>query len=1191
MANLPIIKTIVGKIEFNSLIDTGSSICCISPELFEKIKAQQKIKYITRNCQIMTLTGESVEYRACIELTLKIGNQKVSHEFFVTRHSFGKDYHSILGYNLFKKFRTQLNLEGKYLRLNDAKIPILETKNQSVNNLLDVEFPVSLVKKVTLGPNQTAILELSLGKNTLNDDTKVIFEPKEQIDDLDLESSINLVNKNRIKIIVTNLKNEKRALNKNMRFGTIGVNFEIKGEISDENVNLIVASEEIIKQRKSEFNLNSFDLSHLKETEKSRIEDLLTKNYAVFSSSLKTLGHTDLVKPKIELVSELPIACKSYNIPYAIRDDAKKILEEMIEAGIISKSTSNYAAPILFVKKKTSITPNNNLNDKGQLRQKWRVATDLRMLNQWTISHPVRPPKISDIINKLSGHKYFSSLDLMQGFLQIDIDRETSEKFAFSSMFGNMEWRRLPFGYKNSPAYFLTLMNECLKDVGPGIFHYLDDVVIAANSAPEMLERLQRVFDVFKTNNLTLSPEKCKFLKTDIDFLGYNISENGVTPIAKNIKKIVGFQTPRTKRQLKCFLSCCSFYRNLIPNYSELAGELEELTSEKRTFKWTDTAEIKFRQLQSKFFQKPIVTQPDFSKKFILVTDASKMCIAGYLAQEVDGILKPISYFSKKLSKSQQKYSAIKLELFAIYQSVKYFREYLFGDFVILCDHKSLSHHKKLQNPPSVICNWLLYLQEFSFTIKYIEGKKNCLSDYLSRFETIKNEINLFSNTEIINAVTTRSRSKINNPPPINISNEAYTQRGQVAKSAIKKDEPLSVDVILKEQLQDEQVRILREHLSKGKMTNKYKKDDFFIDPDSQLIKKIVKVNNESGKSIYTETIVVPEVLKQKIIKTIHKTHLGVYKSYALLKERYFWTGMYADLKRYVLSCDGCLSVKPSKQRHIPHGKTFTAKGVLDIIYIDLVGPLKCGRYILTVLDGFSKFLEAYVINNITAETVAKKLIKYFATFGTCNRLIADNGSQFTSELVRLINNAFGTIMVHILEYSPWINNVERNHKQLKEAILAWDDCDTELETKIDLAKAFYNASIHSSTKFSPSYVFFMRETKKVFDIEENSNIERETYSLPVYFTKFKRVLSEVTKQVTTNQLAAKEKRNSRSKLKSSRRTFKTKDLVYVKDTRGFRKHFNGPWTVTRVLSPHVVLISDGIKVKKISVARLKKSA
>jgi len=148
---------------------------------------------------------------------------------------------------------------------------------------------------------------------------------------------------------------------------------------------------------------------------------------------------------------------------------------------------------------------------------------------------------------------------------QINLDSEVSEKFAFSSVFGNMEWKRLPFRYKNSPAYFLTLMNECLKDIGPGVQWYLDDVIIVANSVPEMIERLQKVFAAFAKNNLTLSPAKCKFLRTEIEFLGYNISEQGLTPVAKNIKKIVGFESPKRKRQLKSFLSCCSFYRNLIP--------------------------------------------------------------------------------------------------------------------------------------------------------------------------------------------------------------------------------------------------------------------------------------------------------------------------------------------------------------------------------------------------------------------------------------------------------------------------------------------------------------------------------------------------------------------------------------------------------------------------------------------------
>ena len=1191
--SLPIIKATTGKIEFNALTDTGSSINVISPLLFEKIKNDQKIKYIAKSCQVLTMTGEQINYRCVIELKFAIGNQKITHEFFVTRQPFSDQYECILGYNLFKKFNTQINLEGGYIRLNNTKVPIFHTQSEAdeINNIKYLEFPVSLKKKVTIKPAHDLIVELSLRNNNLPEETQVFFEPKNLKNGLALENSVTVVENNAIRVIISNKSLQNIALNKKMNLGYVSTNFEICDDMTKNNteqVNLITASNDIKRLREEEFNIDDFNFSHLASDEKIIFQNLVKNNKQVFSKSLKTLGHTDLIRPEIQLNSDLPVASKPYSIPFAMRQDAKNLLNEFLEAGLITTTKSNYAAPVLFVKKRSS---NENKTTKNGLR----LANDMRLLNAFTVPFPVKPPRVTDILYKLSGEKYFSTLDLKEAFMQLNLPTDMREKFAFSSLFGNFQHNRLCYGWCNSPGYFLTLINECLKDVGPGIFWYLDDVIVVGKDAYQMAERIQKVFDAFKKNNMTISPTKGKFMQTQIDFLGYNISQNGIQPIDKNIKKIVAFELPKTRKQLKSFLATCSFYRALIANYSEIAGCLEQMTSEKRPFIWNEKTKQHFNMLQQKFLDRPIAMQPDFNKKFFLITDASKNAIAGYLAQYYDKTLKPVAFFSKALSNTQMKYPAIKLELFAIVESVKHFREFLFDEFTILTDHKSLIYHKKLESPPSIICNWILYLQNFNFSIRHIPGKENKLADYLSRYEMIKSmpDFEVTSDSTlgadgkkthvegIVSAVTTRHMNRASKGDQSNETTEVRPLRVE--------REPLSVDVLLREQLQDVQIRNLKETLQSDNLLTKNSDLEYYVDPKTDLVMRLVQIKNGENKNIIKEVTVVPKSLQLRVIDEVHKTHSGIEKSYGFLKEHYFFKGMYSTLKSYILSCHQCLTNKPSRQKSIPSGRLPQPGRVLHYVYTDITGPLDNGKYVLTLLDSFSRFLEAYILTNISAEAVAKKLVLYCTTYGPPEYLVCDNGTQFTSRLVHLIGESFGTKTVHILTYAPFQNPVERCHSQLKVALTTLVNSRTaDLENSLQLAKHFYNASKHPRLgKYCPYFVFFGREINKIFDPLNEVSLKNE-YTLPQYLNKLRKTNAALRKIIPKNQLRFKEKIERQSEKKSVKRHFEKGDLVYVKTPGGFKHKFEGPWQILAVKSQSTIQITNGVRKQFISTARTK---
>nr|GBL67533.1 Retrovirus-related Pol polyprotein from transposon opus [Araneus ventricosus]GBL68087.1 Retrovirus-related Pol polyprotein from transposon opus [Araneus ventricosus] len=236
-----------------------------------------------------------------------------------------------------------------------------------------------------------------------------------------------------------------------------------------------------------------------------------------FAALLDTGANVSLIQPSaLEKIKEQN-KTKPYPMTKIAHDFAKQEIQKLLEAGIIEPSTLNYSFPIIFVKKKS---------DSKKL--KFRMVVDYRLLNSVTESFKIYLPKIADILHEISGKKWYSVLDLKSAFFQIKLKNSDKQKLAFCSELGNFQPTRLPFGSKNSTSYFHLLISKCLDDLkGPNIQFFLDDIIIAANSIFEMDTRLQLVFDRLAKFNLTLDPNKIQICKTNITYLGFNISANG----------------------------------------------------------------------------------------------------------------------------------------------------------------------------------------------------------------------------------------------------------------------------------------------------------------------------------------------------------------------------------------------------------------------------------------------------------------------------------------------------------------------------------------------------------------------------------------------------------------------------------------------------------------------------------------
>jgi len=469
-------------------------------------------------------------------------------------------------------------------------------------------------------------------------------------------------------------------------------------------------------------------LDHLNSNELKHVSELIEKNHDLFQLPGEQLGCTTITEHKIVTSDEQPINTKQYRFPPVHKDEINRQVNDMLKNDIIKTSTSPYNSPLWIVPKKA--------DSKGNKR--WRLVIDFRALNEKTLGDAYPLPNISDILDQIGSAKYFSVFDLASGFHQIPMSEADAPKTAFSTPFGHYEYKRMPFGLKNAPATFQRLMDRVLSGLqGIELFVYLDDIVIYASSLTEHNRKFHKLAERLRSANLRLQPDKCEFLRKEVTYLGHVINETGVKPDPKKVEAVLNFPRPKNVKNIKQFLGLAGYYRRFLNNFSKTARPLTALLKKDEPFVWQEPQETAFVTLRNQLCTEPLLQHPDFTRPFVLTTDASGYAIGGILSQGDVGKDKPIAYASRLLNKAEQNYSTIEKESLAIVYCVNHFRPYLYGNkFTIVTDHKPLEWLHSVKNPTSRLVRWRLKLAEYEYNIMYKAGKSNCNADALSRNPT-----------------------------------------------------------------------------------------------------------------------------------------------------------------------------------------------------------------------------------------------------------------------------------------------------------------------------------------------------------------------------------------------------------------------------------------------------------------------
>ena len=278
--------------------------------------------------------------------------------------------------------------------------------------------------------------------------------------------------------------------------------------------------------------------------QRTKLQELLKTFADTFARSDFDVGCYPDYEFKIETGDQPPVQERPYRLPFHKREIVRRLIQDLLDQGIIQPSESDWASPIVLVEKKD---------------HSWRLCVNFQKLNHITRLDRFPMPLARDLFDTFGGAKFFSRLDMASGFHQLKIHPDSRHKTSFVCICGSFQWLKLPFGLCNAPAAFSRAMQKVLAPLGTSfVLNFMDDIVIFSKTFHEHLDHIRTVLSRLRQVNMKLKPKKCEFCKSKLEFLGYVVSKEGMGPSTAKVEKLLQLsKTLKHSNNLRGFLGPC----------------------------------------------------------------------------------------------------------------------------------------------------------------------------------------------------------------------------------------------------------------------------------------------------------------------------------------------------------------------------------------------------------------------------------------------------------------------------------------------------------------------------------------------------------------------------------------------------------------------------------------------------------
>ena len=404
----------------------------------------------------------------------------------------------------------------------------------------------------------------------------------------------------------------------------------------------------------------------------------------------------------------------SYCLAPAEQDELEAQIRDLAAQGFIRPSASPYGAPVLIVPKKDG---------------RWWMCIDYRGLNKQTVKDRFPLPRIDSLMERLGQARVFSKLDLASGYYQIAVKEEHIQKTAFRTQQGHWEFIVTAFGLCNAPASFQRLMNKVLSGtIGDFILVYLADILVFNRTVEEHWEHLRQTLQRLREAKLYGRLHKYEFLKDEVDYLGFEVSSQGVHASPDKVRAVVEWSRPKDVHDVRSFLGLASYYRKFISGFSEISRYLIDLTRAAKQFDWKEPHQSAFILLKMVLATAPILLLPDFALPFVITTDASEAAVGAILEHNQGRGLQPVAFASRELNSTEMRYSAYERELLGIVWALGQWRHYVEQSphkVAIKTDHGPLHFLPNQMSLNTRGWKWINVMQGYDLDIRHIPGRKN----------------------------------------------------------------------------------------------------------------------------------------------------------------------------------------------------------------------------------------------------------------------------------------------------------------------------------------------------------------------------------------------------------------------------------------------------------------------------------